>query len=479
MGSGAAPREPQPWQDHARLAGVVAGWRRRWCGRRLFAATAGATWVRLLLAGDAKDGVLLADVPGARVVAATAGRLPEPLREALPPRRQHPLRTQLRDARLERLGALPDDRVVAFGLTAADGTPRVLLHRLFGVRGDTVLLDADGRVLWSRYRPPHDRLAQLPPEATWSYGAPAADDVSAAAIDHLTDRLAARLAADRATALGRRLRAAERLTANLARDLAAAGSGDEHRRRAEALAARLHEVAPGAASIETEDPRSGEPLVIPLDPALSAAANLEAAFRRARKADKGRDVIAVRLRQAQETVAALAAAAAGADDLPAAPALTRLAAALAWRDATDALLPAAGPGRRAHSADEPARPFRRYRIEDRWEVWIGRNNRENDELTHKASHPRDIWLHAQGVSGSHVILRTGGHPERVPRRVIALAAALAALHSKARHAGLVPVVWTERRYVRKPRKAAAGTAVCLREQSLFAAPGVPRGAVAC
>ncbi|MCB1185353.1 DUF814 domain-containing protein, partial [bacterium] len=130
---------------------------------------------------------------------------------------------------------------------------------------------------------------------------------------------------------------------------------------------------------------------------------------------------------------------------------------------------------RRRTPEEPARPFRRYLIDGRWEVWIGRSNTENDELTHRAAHNRDIWLHAQGVPGSHVILRTAGRPEQVPRTVLAKAAALAALHSKARHAGLVPVIHTEKRYVRKPRKAPAGTAVCLQDSSLFVAPGVMAG----
>jgi predicted ribosome quality control (RQC) complex YloA/Tae2 family protein len=130
---------------------------------------------------------------------------------------------------------------------------------------------------------------------------------------------------------------------------------------------------------------------------------------------------------------------------------------------------------RAAGPDEPARPFRRYLIEGKWEVWVGRSSAENDELTHRAAHNRDIWLHAQGVAGSHVVLRTQGHPERVPHTVLAKAAALAALHSKARHAQLVPVVHTEKRYVRKPRKSPPGTAVCLRDRSLFARPGVMPG----
>jgi predicted ribosome quality control (RQC) complex YloA/Tae2 family protein len=155
--------------------------------------------------------------------------------------------------------------------------------------------------------------------------------------------------------------------------------------------------------------------------------------------------------------------------------VARLAALQQWLDAHPDLLPARKQRPRGHGPEEPARPFRRYLVDGKWEVWVGRSNTENDELTHRAAHSRDIWLHAQGVAGSHVILRTGGHPERVPRPVLAKAAALAALNSKARHAGLVPVIHTERRYVRKPRKAPAGTAVCLQDQSLFVAPGVMAG----
>jgi predicted ribosome quality control (RQC) complex YloA/Tae2 family protein len=81
------------------------------------------------------------------------------------------------------------------------------------------------------------------------------------------------------------------------------------------------------------------------------------------------------------------------------------------------------------------------------------------------------------VPGSHVILRTGGKPEQVPPSVLAKAAGLAALNSKARHSALVPVIHTEQRYVRKPRKAPAGTAVCLREKSIFVEPGLGPGIV--
>jgi predicted ribosome quality control (RQC) complex YloA/Tae2 family protein len=108
-------------------------------------------------------------------------------------------------------------------------------------------------------------------------------------------------------------------------------------------------------------------------------------------------------------------------------------------------------------------------------VWVGRSSRENDELTHRAAHSRDLWLHAHGAAGSHVIVRTRGRPDLVPPAVVEKAASLAAFHSKARNSSLVPVVWTEKRFVRKPRKSPPGLAVCLQDRTVMVEPGLAAG----
>ena len=77
------------------------------------------------------------------------------------------------------------------------------------------------------------------------------------------------------------------------------------------------------------------------------------------------------------------------------------------------------------------------------------------------------------MSGSHVILK-GAH-RSTPKRIIELAAAIAAHFSSARHSKTVPVLYAEKRYVRKPRKSRPGTAVCQRGKTIFVAPGLPEG----
>ena len=116
---------------------------------------------------------------------------------------------------------------------------------------------------------------------------------------------------------------------------------------------------------------------------------------------------------------------------------------------------------------------RRFEIADGWIVLVGRSNQENDTLTHKLARPQDLWFHARGVAGSHVVLQRAGRKDNPSRNALEAAAAIAAYYSKARTSSLAPVIYTEKRYVRKPRKAPPGLAVCLREKVLMVPPGLP------
>jgi predicted ribosome quality control (RQC) complex YloA/Tae2 family protein len=100
---------------------------------------------------------------------------------------------------------------------------------------------------------------------------------------------------------------------------------------------------------------------------------------------------------------------------------------------------------------------------------VGRGSGDNDALTFRHARPDDVWLHAREASGAHVILRWAeeGAP---PARDLAEAAVLAALNSRARSAKVVPVDWTRRKYLRKPKKAPPGTVVPDRTRTLFVQP---------
>ncbi len=114
--------------------------------------------------------------------------------------------------------------------------------------------------------------------------------------------------------------------------------------------------------------------------------------------------------------------------------------------------------------------FNRVLLDKKWEVFIGRNAKNNDLLTFRFAKKHDLWLHAQGVPGSHVVVKLPVKDQLPPKEVIEQAAAIAAFNSNAKNSNLVPVNYTFVRFVRKPRKAPPGTVVISREKTVFVKP---------
>jgi predicted ribosome quality control (RQC) complex YloA/Tae2 family protein len=103
-----------------------------------------------------------------------------------------------------------------------------------------------------------------------------------------------------------------------------------------------------------------------------------------------------------------------------------------------------------------------------WKILVGRNSRNNDELTFGHSHKEDLWLHARDVPGSHVIVQRKG--KDFPKHVLEHAAGIAAHYSKRKGEALVPVQYTLRTYVRKLRGGAPGQVTLEREQVVLVEP---------
>jgi predicted ribosome quality control (RQC) complex YloA/Tae2 family protein len=108
-----------------------------------------------------------------------------------------------------------------------------------------------------------------------------------------------------------------------------------------------------------------------------------------------------------------------------------------------------------------------------WDVLVGKNNEGNDYLTHMIARPEDYWFHVHGAAGSHVVLRRGKSKDEPSKATIVEVAAWAAYFSQAKSAGTVPVIYTQKKYVRKPKKAPPGMAVCEREKTVMVKPREP------
>ncbi|HUF11481.1 MAG TPA: NFACT RNA binding domain-containing protein [Longimicrobiales bacterium] len=227
------------------------------------------------------------------------------------------------------------------------------------------------------------------------------------------------------------------------------------RSRADLLLARLHEVPRGAGRVTLVDFEGGA-VELDLDPAHSAADNARRMYDAARKRERAAERIPALVAEARRRIARLEALVARAE---------RGEADAAEIDATlprETTLDAKG--------EESPLPFRRYTTSGGLEVRVGRSSRANDELTFHHSSPDDIWLHARDVAGAHVILRWSRGDANPPQRDLAEAAVLAALYSRARTSGTVPVDWTRRKYVRKPRKAPPGSVLPERVKTVFVEP---------
>jgi predicted ribosome quality control (RQC) complex YloA/Tae2 family protein len=252
----------------------------------------------------------------------------------------------------------------------------------------------------------------------------------------------------------RRIRRLEQLDANLAQDLASLADGEALRRQAEALLAFARHSEPGRESIELDDPyQAGRRLTIALDPRRGGLANAEHMFEKARRVERARHQIELRLRDTRSELTA---------------AREREGVVLDARDRDQ--LP--GPGEDARQDRDEGTGPRHYLTGRGLSVLVGRNARENHHLTFRVARPEDVWLHARDVPGSHVVLRDD--EGRAGADDLREAAEVAAFFSEARRESLVDVHVTRRKHV-KPGKGGPGRVFVAHSDTLRVAPRDPKG----
>lgn len=109
-----------------------------------------------------------------------------------------------------------------------------------------------------------------------------------------------------------------------------------------------------------------------------------------------------------------------------------------------------------------------YISSDGYKILVGRNNRQNDQLTTKIAEKSDVWLHTQGITGSHVIIKCDGTVP--PEETVEEAALIAAYNSSARGSSLVPVDYVPVRYVKKPSGSKPGMVIFTNNKTLYVTP---------
>jgi len=115
-----------------------------------------------------------------------------------------------------------------------------------------------------------------------------------------------------------------------------------------------------------------------------------------------------------------------------------------------------------------AQPPLCYRSSDGFSILCGRNNKQNDKLTLKTANNNDMWLHTQGIAGSHVIIEAEG--KQISDTAITEAANIAAFNSKGRNSAQVAVDYTLVRYVKKPSGAKPGMVIFTDYKTAYVTP---------
>ena len=260
-----------------------------------------------------------------------------------------------------------------------------------------------------------------------------------------------------------------RLKANTFKErLQQSADADTHKSQADLLMASLQHWEPGMKSISLPDFETEKPVIISLNPEKNAVQNAQALYKKHQKLKRARIAVEPLLAAVQEEIDYLEQVEVAlsvletyrnTQDLQTLAEIREELIQQKYLDVPD-----------YRSTDKNAAiEFHRYQTPSGFELLIGRNNRQNDQLTFRTANDYDLWFHTLEIPGSHALLRL--KPGTVAEETdLQFAADMTAYYSRARHSEQVPVVYTEPKYVYKPKGAKPGMVVYKQERIVWGRP---------
>jgi predicted ribosome quality control (RQC) complex YloA/Tae2 family protein len=387
------------------------------------------------------------------------------------------LRAHLQGARIDEIRQIANDRIIELQLTCKAG-PRTIVCELTGKNATLLVLDAQRLILRNLahqrdlvgrpYAPPvrtgTGRSENNSARFTGATGSqfPVSEAIDAYFQDHEAVVTIDHAKVARLRFLKKTLKKEQRLIEAWRGDLAKAAGYSHYARYGELIKANLRLITKGIDRITIIDyfDERLPALTIPLDPMKSAHSNMDEYFRKHRKHLAAERELRPRIERTEQTVKTLHQELKDIEQgnwIPptASPAPVN---ARTMARSTARQSPPTGDQRRG--------PFRRFTSADGLPIFVGRNARENDELTFGLANSDDLWLHARGTPGSHVVVRLekGTDP---PPETLRDAATLALLYSDLKKSGKGEVIYTRRKWVKKAKGQAPGAVIATQEKSLY------------
>lgn len=224
-----------------------------------------------------------------------------------------------------------------------------------------------------------------------------------------------------------------------------------------------YSVESGSKSMNAVNYYTGEEITVPLDPLLSVKENAQKYFDKYVKLKRTEDALIKLTKETKDEIDYLESVSTALDIAAAEEDLTQIKEEL--RES--------GYIRKHGSKDKKARITSKplhYISSDGFDIYVGKNNLQNDDLTFNFASGNDWWFHAKGIAGSHVILKSGG--AGVPDKTFEEAAALAAYYSKGRENDKVEIDYIEKKFVKKVAQAKPGFVIYHTNYSMVARPDI-------
>ncbi len=393
------------------------------------------------------------------------------------------LRSRLIGSRVIQVAILNEDRVVEIRF-ARGSIAYSLIFELTGTSSNLVFTDAEQRILGvyhhvtasehssrlllpgSRYLPPQKKMPSLAAQRTPSLDAAYPPNRAAEVYyERLVEQQQiASLRSEILSSLKKAIDRAERRHAALFEDLRAVQEAEDFRKKGDLVLANLQQLKTGMEYADLVG-YDGVHALVKLDPRRTPSQNAENYYKKYKKAKIGFPLIKDRMDRTEEEISFLRSQQAELEDTATMEALIGLRVNLLDRGYL-------GQGRKGNrkAAITPAAGIRKI-IFQGWEIYVGKSASGNDHITQKLAHPDDLWLHAEGLPGSHVLVRNPRKTD-IPNDVLLYAASLAALHSKGKNAVKVPVTYARARFVSKPKGAKPGLVVISQRKTIMVKPGL-------
>ena len=241
---------------------------------------------------------------------------------------------------------------------------------------------------------------------------------------------------------------------------------DEYKVNADLITANIYRLKEGMKSAELENyynPRC-ETVKVSLDPSLSPSQNAQRYYKKYNKAKTALTEAAKQLKLSREEL----------EYIESTLAMTENAESIADINEIRAELVQQGyitnRQTKQQKKKEKSKPMH-FVSSDGFDIYVGRNNTQNDYLTLKLANSSDLWFHTKDIHGSHTVIKLGIDKE-VPRSTVIEAAQLAAYYSQARESSQVPVDYTVIKNVKKPNGAKPGMVIYEGYNTVYVKPAI-------